>query len=227
VLPFFSKGGDVPVGIANGVFLRYPSLSITNRTAFTTMITCIIFGSLAAIVIIAMAYIRFSESSVKKGVEKHLKDPLTIDGRTVEPEWYEKDWTDVDNNLLAFDKEHGVFLGVTAGKRKSDRVDIRVIPVASMTRSEVVVDGRTVLEARAGKITGRHPENSLDAFRQNSQKIKSIELRVRSVSGGHTIPCSPGKYGISLAEKYHILLLEAMMSSGTSPAPMSRKMKKS
>ncbi len=191
------------------------------------MITCIVFGSLAAIVIIAMAYIRFSESSVKKQVEKHLKDPLTIDGKETAPDWNEQDWTDVDNNLLAFDKAHGMFLGITAGKRKSDRVDMRIIPVASMTRSEVVVDGRTVLEARAGKITGRHPENSLDAFRQNSQKIKSIELRVRSVSGGHTIPCSAGKYGINLAEKYHILLLEAMMASGTSPVPMSRKLRKS
>lgn len=191
------------------------------------MITCIIFGSLAAIVIIAMAYIRFSESSVKKGIEKHLKDPLTIDGKSITPVWYEQDWTDVDNNLMAFDKEHGVFFGVTAGRKKGDRVDARAIPVASMTRSEVVLDGRTVLEARAGKITGRHPENSLDDFRQNSQKIKSIELRVRSVSGGHTIPCSPGKYGINLAEKYHILLLEAMMASGASPVPMSRKLKKS
>ncbi len=191
------------------------------------MITCIIFGSLAAIVIIAMAYIRFSESSVKKSVEKHLKEPLTIDGQAVTPDWYEQDWTDVDNNLLAFDKTHGVFLGIIAGKKKGDRVDMRTIPVASMTRSEVVVDGRTVLEVRAGKITGRHPENSLDGFRENSRKIKDIALRVRSVSGGLTIPCSPGKYGISLAEKYHILLLEAMMASGTSPVPMSRKLKKS
>jgi len=80
------------------------------------MITCIIFGSLAAIVIIAMAYIRFSESSVKKNVEKYLKEPLTVDGETVAPDWKEQDWTDVDNNLLAFDKEHGLFLGITAGK---------------------------------------------------------------------------------------------------------------
>ncbi len=191
------------------------------------MITCIIFGSLAAIVLIAMAYIKFSESSMKKHIEKYLKVPLSIDGQEIVPDWCEQDWTDVDNNLLAFDKTHDVFMGIIASKKKNGRVDMRTIPVANMTRSEIVVDGKTVLEARAGKITGRHPENSLDAFRKNSQKIKSIELRVRSVSGGHTIPCSPGKYGINLAEKYHILLLEAMKASGTSPVPMPRKLKKS
>ena len=190
------------------------------------MITCIIFGSLAAIVLIARVYIKFSESAVKKGIEKHLKDPLPIDGQDVVPEWYEQDWTDVDNNLLAFDKEHGIFLGITAGRKKGDKVDIRAIPVDTMTRCEVVIDGRTVLEARAGKITGRHPENALDAFRANSQKIKSIELRVRSVSGGQTVPCSAGKYGVNLAEKYHILLLEAMKARGESPVPMARKLKK-
>ena len=190
------------------------------------MITCIIFGSLAAIVIIAMAYIRFSESAMKKSIEKRIEGPLAVDGKNVTFTWTEKDWTDVDNNLLAFDEVHNVFLGITAGKKKSDKVDIRIIPVESMTRSELVVDGKTLLEARAGKITGLHPENSLDAYRKNSQRIKSIELRVRSISGGKIVPCSPGKYGINLAEKYHSLLLKAMMAMGTDPITMSRQKKK-
>ncbi len=190
------------------------------------MITCIIFGSLAVLVLVAMAYIRFSESANKRIIEKRLKESMTVDGETIMPNWNEKDWTDFDNNLLAMDDERGLFFGVTAGKRKSDPIDEHIITLPTITRSEVIIDGKTVLEARAGKVTQRPPEAALDPFRKISQRIKTIELRVRSVNGGKTIPCAPGKYGISLAEKYHLKLVDAMIKSGTSLAPTSRKLRK-
>ena len=190
------------------------------------MITCIIFGTLAVLVFAAMAYIRFSESANKRIIEKRLEENITFEGETFKPNWNEKDWTDFDNNLLAMDDDRGLFYGVTAGKRKSDPIEEHIISLPTVTRSEVIIDGKTVLEARAGKVTRRPPEAALDSFRRISQKIKTIELRVRSVNGGKIIPCAPGKYGISLAEKYHLKLVDAMIASGTSLAPASRKLKK-